>query len=188
MNDRIDEVTNELEQVTQGTRSAFGSLSHDQLNWKPMPDGWSIAQCLAHLIMINSLYFPVLASMRAGRAKPTFWERYSPLSGLLGKLLIKTLSPEHLKKMKTNRKAEPSTSEIDVGILDRFAQHQTELIEHLRQIPYSVDRGRTIVTSPLHRWVTYSLDDCVTILVVHEKRHFQQAKRVMEAEGFPRPA
>lgn len=187
MNNRIDGLTNELEQVTRGTRAAFGSLSHDQLNWKPIAGGWSIAQCLHHLITINSLYFPLLASMRAGPHKPTFWERYSPLSGLFGKLLIKTLSPEYRRKMKTSPKAEPSTSEID-GILDRFAQHQLELIERLRRIPHGVDRQRTIVTSPLLRWVTYSLDDCLTVLVVHEKRHFLQAKRVMEAEGFPRQA
>lgn len=36
MNNRIDGLTNELEQVTRGTRAAFGSLSHDQLNWKPI--------------------------------------------------------------------------------------------------------------------------------------------------------
>ncbi len=35
MSDRIDEVIRELEGVTQGTRTAFGSLSDDQLNWKP---------------------------------------------------------------------------------------------------------------------------------------------------------
>lgn len=188
MNDSIDELAKELEEVTQGTRAAFANLSRDQLNWKPMADSWSIAQCLDHLITINSLYFPLLASMRTGPARPTFWERYSPLSGLLGKLLIKTLSPEYPKKTKTSPKAEPSASEIDDGILDRFSQHQAELIEHVRQIPNSVDRGGTIVTSPLVRWVTYSLDDCLTILVVHEKRHFQQAKRVMEAEGFPQAA
>lgn len=185
MDDRIDELANELEQVTQSTRAAFGRLSRDQLNWKPTADGWSIAQCLDHLITINSLYFPRLASLRTGPGRPTFWERYSPFSGLLGKLLIKTLSPEYPRKMKTSPKAEPSSSRIDDGILDRFVRHQAELIEHLQRIPHSVDRGTTIVTSPLLRWVTYSLDDCLTILVVHEKRHFQQAMRVMEAEAFP---
>jgi hypothetical protein len=62
------------------------------------------------------------------------------------------------------------------------------LIAHYRGIPHSLDRERTIVTSPLLRWVTYSLDDCLTILVVHEKRHFLQARRVMEVGGFPKLA
>jgi hypothetical protein len=188
MNDRIDEVAKELGEVTQGTRATFGSLSRNQLNWKPGPNRWSIAQCLDHLITINSLYFRLLESIGTGAAKPTLWERYSPLSGTLGKLLIKTSSPEYPKKVKTSPKAEPSTSEIDLGILDRFAQHQGVLIGHLRSIPFDIDRERTIVTSPLLHWATYSLDDCITILVAHEKRHFQQAQRVMEAEAFPSPA
>src|SRR5690554_5899279 len=109
---------------------------------------------------MNRLYFPLLESLRAGPRKSMHWERYSPFSGLLGKALIKTLSPEHPRRTKASPKAEPSMSEIDTGILDRFARHQAELIEHIRQVPNSVDRGRTIITSPLLRWVTYSLDDC----------------------------
>jgi uncharacterized damage-inducible protein DinB len=184
MDDRLTQLAAELEQITRGTREAFGRLPQDRLNWKPGPDRWSIAQCLDHLIVINRLYFPLLASMKSGSPTATFWERHSPFSGLLGRLLIRTLSPEYARKLKTNRKAQPSTSEIDDRIVDRFTRHQSELIEHVREIPQSVDRRSTIVTSPLLRWVTYSLDDCLTILVVHEKRHFQQAMRVMQTEGF----
>jgi hypothetical protein len=36
--------------------------------------------------------------------------------------------------------------------------------------------------------MTYTLDDAYTVLVEHSKRHIRQAKRVMEAEGFPKAA
>ena len=36
------------------------------------------------------------------------------------------------------------------------------------------------------KFVTYSLMDAYTILVFHERRHFMQAGRVLQAEGFPR--
>lgn len=186
MTDRIDEVVRELEEVTQGAQGTFGHLSDDQLNWKPAAESWSIAQCFDHLITINRLYFPLFESLSMGTAELTFWERYSPLSGFLGKFLIKTLSPEYPKKTKTSPKAEPSASAIAPGILDRFTQHQSELIGHLRKLPPGLDPRRTIITSPLLRWVTYSLDDCLTILVVHERRHLQQARRVTEAGEFPK--
>lgn len=134
---------------------------------------------------MNGFYFPLLESLRAGAPKPTLWERLSPLSGLFGSLLIKSMAPENARKVKTSAKAEPSRSEIDVRVLDRFARHQAELISLVRGIPPTVDRRRTIVTSPLLSFVTYNLDDCLTLLVVHEQRHFRQAKRVMDAEGFP---
>jgi hypothetical protein len=40
---------------------------------------------------------------------------------------------------------------------------------------------KTIITSPLAGFVTYSLDDCLTILIVHERRHVLQAKRVVQS-------
>jgi uncharacterized damage-inducible protein DinB len=187
MSDRIDQVVNDLDQVAQRAQVAFLRLSTEQLNWKSAPESWSIAQCLDHLITINRLYFPLLESLKAGPAQRTLWEKYSPLSGFLGKTLIRTLSPEYSKKTKTSSKAEPSASHIGAAIVDRFVQHQAELIAHLRQLPLSVDRKNTIITSPLLRCVTYSLDDGMTILVVHEQRHLLQAMRVMEADGFPKP-
>jgi hypothetical protein len=181
MGAHIDRIVTDLEQVTRNSRTAFSALSNEQLNWKPAPASWSVAQCLDHLITINRLYFPLLETLKAGPAKPTSWERYSPLSGFLGKALIKALSPNQSRKTKTRPMAEPSASVIDDGVVDRFVRHQTELIGHLKAIPPSVDLKKTIVTSPLLRWVTYSLEDCVTILAVHEQRHFLQATRVMEA-------
>jgi len=185
MRDRIDHIVNHLEQVTQSVQAVFGGLSSEQLNWKPASESWSIAQCLDHLITINRLYFPLLESLKTGPATLTLWERCSPLSGSLGKTLIKTLSPAHPKKTKTSAKAEPSDSQIEGGIVDRFVQHQSEWTAHLRNIPLSVDLKKTIITSPLLRWVTYSLDDGMTILAVHAQRHFLQARRVMETDGFP---
>jgi hypothetical protein len=46
---------------------------------------------------------------------------------------------------------------------------------------------KIVVTSPAVSagFVTYSLLDAYRIIVVHEQRHFQQAKRVTDERGFP---
>jgi hypothetical protein len=181
---RFDDGIQDLEALTRRAQADFGGLSGAQLNWKPAAGSWSVAQCLDHLITINALYFPLFEALREGGRNPTFWERYSPFSGLLGRLLIRSLSPDNPRRTRTSRMAEPSASTIDDGIVARFAQHQAELIEHLRRLPPSADGG-TIITSPLLRGVTYSLDDGVRVIVVHEQRHLQQARRVVEAPGFP---
>ena len=184
MSDRVDQTIRELERVTQRVVEEFGSLSTSQLNWKSSPKSWSVGQCLDHLIVINGLYFPLFASLREGQRTTSSWERHSPFSALLGRLLIKTLSPGYRRKVKANAKAEPSTSEIDHDIVHRFTQHQAELVTHLRGLS-GLDGRATIITSPLLGWVTYSLDDCVTIVSVHEQRHVDQAERVLRAAGFP---
>lgn len=88
MNERIRHAINTLEEVTADVRAAFGSLSTEELNRRPDDGGWSVAQCLDHLITINTLYFPLLDSMRVGPPTPSVWERFSPLSGIFGRLLI----------------------------------------------------------------------------------------------------
>jgi hypothetical protein len=171
--------------VTEQVARHFGNLDERQLNWKPAAKSWSIAQCLDHLITINSLYFPVFEKMRSADVSASIRERYSPFSGFFGRYLIRILSPEYGKKTKTSKKAYPSNSSIDAGIAERFAEHQEKLSDHILKISPEFDLKTTIITSPLMSFVTYSLDDCLTILAVHEERHLLQAKRVMEVDGFP---
>ena len=186
MKNDVSKVCSDLQQVADDARSTFGSLSVEQLNWKPAEKSWSIAQCFDHLITTHSLYFPLFERLAADEAKATSWESYSPLSGFFGRFLIKSLRPENEKKYKTTTKAYPSASEISGDIIERYCEHQAQLIEHLRKLPPDIDPAKTIVTSPLMGLVTYSLDDCYTILAVHGPRHFNQAKRVMETGGFPK--
>jgi hypothetical protein len=186
MNERLVQVTAELQKTADEARASFGSLSAEQLNWKPAEKSWSIAQCFDHLITTHGLYFPLFERMAKGGVAQSSWEKHSPLSGFFGRFLIKSLDPKNQKKMKTTSKAFPSSSEIDGDIIERFANHQNQMIEHLRALPSDIDPARTIVTSPLFGLVTYSLDDTFTILVVHCQRHFGQAQRVTQTEGFPK--
>ncbi len=185
MND-ISTVCSDLKTVADDARSIFGSLSKEQLNWKPAEKSWSVAQCFDHLITTHSLYFPQFEKLTTGDVKQTTWENRSPLSGFFGRFLIKSMRPENLKKMKTTSKAQPSSSEIGADIIGRFAEHQDKIITVLKNLPADIDASKQMITSPLLSIVTYSLDDTFTILVVHCQRHFGQAKRVMENEGFPK--
>ena len=177
--ERTASVVADLEKISSDVRAEFGGLNGEQLNWKSDEKSWSVAQCLDHLITINSLYFPIFEKMRAGEVANTFLEKYSPLSGFFGRYLIKAMRPENPKRMKTSPKAFPSTSDISPDIVERFEKHNRELSEHIGGISSEVDL-KTIITSPLAGFVTYSLDDCLTMLVVHEQRHVLQASRLME--------
>jgi hypothetical protein len=186
MTSRIESVASELSQVATDAKTQFGGLTTEQLNWKPAEKSWSVAQCLDHLIVTHSLYFPLFERLAAGEARSTFWERVSPLSGFFGRFLIKSLDPVNVKPMKTTSKAYPSASEIGGAIIERFVEHQQQMIAALRRLPATVDPATTIITSPLLGVVTYSLDDTFTILTHHCRRHFNQAKRVTATDGFPR--
>ena len=181
----ISNLCADLKRQGADAQATFGSLSAAQLNWKPAPKSWSIAQCFDHLITTHSLYFPLFEKLAKRDTKQTFWETFSPLSGFFGRFLIKSLRPENVKPMKTTSRAFPSSSGIGGDIIDRYVVHQDQLVEAIEKVPAAVDPQKTIVTSPLMGLVTYSLDDCYEIIAVHGPRHFNQAKRVMGRDGFP---
>lgn len=185
MEDRISNVCSDLQQTAADARSTFGSMTTQQRSWRPDEKSWSVAQCFDHLITTHGLYFPLFERLSVGNITPSFWEKNSPLSGYFGRFLVKSLRPENPKKMKTTARAQPSASAIDDSIIERFCEHQDKMIEHLRKLPADIEPEKLTITSPLLGFITYSLDDCFTILVAHCQRHFGQAKRVMETEGFP---
>lgn len=185
MSSRAADASSALLALADDARALFGQLTLEELNWRQAPARWSVAQCFEHLITTQSHYLPLLARLAAGTAKPTTWERFSPLSGLFGKMLIRSLDPANRAKTKTTATAQPPGTPIDDRVIARFSEHQRELVRHLEALPPGLDPRRVTVTSPLSSFVTYSLEDCFTILVVHGRRHFAQAERVLTDPGFP---
>jgi hypothetical protein len=62
---------------------------------------------------------------------------------------------------------------------------QQERLLRLMEASRELDLDGITITSPVLRFVTYSLMDACRIIVVHEQNHFVQATRVMESHGFP---
>jgi len=172
-----------VNKVASEAKSVFGNLSVTQLNWKPSSDRWSVAQCFDHLITSNKGYFPVVENVLAGK-KQTFWESMPLLPKLAGKMLIKSLDPASTRKIRAPKKFQPSESNISGSVIDDFAAQQAEIVGKMRATEH-LDLGRIIITSPVAAVVTYSLMDAYRIIVVHERRHFEQARRVMEESAFP---
>ncbi|HEU0252398.1 MAG TPA: DinB family protein [Pyrinomonadaceae bacterium] len=170
--------------IADETSSTFGNLSVAQLNWKPSPERWSVAQCFDHLITANKGYFPVIENVLAGK-KRTFWQSMPVLPGLAGRLLIKSLDPSTTRKVKSPKRFEPAQSSISGSIINDFVAQQGRIVEKMKATEH-LDLENIVITSPAAAVISYSLIDAYRIIVVHEQRHFQQAKRVTEEPAFPK--
>jgi hypothetical protein len=184
MNDELPALITEAQAIATDVRNTFGHLNATQLNWKPSAEQWSVAQCFAHLIAINSGYFPIIERVVRGEHKPSLHERLPLLPRLFGSLVLSAVKPEASRKLKANARFEPSASAIDADIIAKFEAHQRAVVDHMRMTE-GVDLRRLIITSPVASIATYSLLDAYRILVAHERRHMAQAGRVMESSGFP---
>jgi hypothetical protein len=182
---RLGALLDELGAVTSDARGVFGGLSAAQLNWKPSPERWSVGQCFDHLIVTNRCFFADMERIASGTHKASLWGRVSPLSGVFGRLILGSLDPEKGRNTKAARVFQPASSDVAADVVEQFAGHQEELAARMRATA-GVDLARTIVTSPVTAVATYSLLDAYRIIVAHERKHFEQARRVTEAGGFPR--
>jgi DinB superfamily len=172
-----------IHQVGVDTKTTFGHLSPSQLNWKPSAERWSVGQCFDHLINSNKGYLPIFDDVLKGR-KQSVWESMPLLPGLAGKLLIKSLDPASTRRIKAPKRFEPAQSDINASVIDDFVDQQTRIAEKMKSTEH-LDLEKIVITSPALGAVTYSLMDAYRIIVVHEHRHFQQAKRVTEESAFP---
>jgi hypothetical protein len=183
MDERIAQITSDMQGIAEDATATFGNLTGEQLNWKPAENSWSVGQCLDHLIKTSEQFYPEFDKLAAGNRQNKFWENWSPFTGFFGSFLVNAVKNDS-KKVKAPSKSIVPPSDIPADIVERFAQNVAETngkIEACRD----ANREKTVVTSPFLSLMTYKLDDAYSVLVEHSKRHIRQAKRVMEADGFP---
>lgn len=185
MNEELPKLIDEANAIADDARESLGQLNAQQLNWKPSPQQWSVAQCLDHLIVINSTYFPILQKIARDGYRPSLQERLPLLPRFFAWMVLKAVSPETKSKFKTARHVEPSSSAIAGDIVARFKAHQEEVIRHMRMTE-KLELSNIIITSPVASFAAYSILDAYKIMVTHERRHLLQAERVMESPGFPK--
>lgn len=184
MSNNADRLINEYQTISENAKKIFGGLSNEQINWRPRADAWGVGQCFDHLIKSNQEFEPQFQEMETGNRKQTFWQSYSPLSGFFGNFLLNSLKNDS-RKFKAPSKAIVPPSDIPADIIEQFAAHQNDICEKIKLLD-RLDWSKTIVTSPFFRLMTYRLDITFDISIEHEKRHFRQAERVLQTEGFPK--
>lgn len=173
-----------LRKAAQFMQNEFGSLTAEQLNWKPDADSWSIGQCLDHIVVVDTLYFPTFDQIREGTYTMGFWEKWSPFSGAFGRMLVNQLTEVATRKFKSPKSFRPDTRKIGTEVIARFHKHQDTMIEFIESLePGSA--GKIRLSSPASKFITYNLANALQMLVQHQYRHLNQAIRVKNREGFP---
>jgi hypothetical protein len=171
--------TSTLDDISRQTLIEFRSLTSEQLNWKPNLNTWSIAQNLDHLIVVNETYYPVLASLKSGTYRTPFIAKIGFIVSFLGKTVLNAVQPDRKKKMKTFPIWEPTTSNVIGDILNKFQNHQNELIQKIEGAKELVEKG-IVISSPVNKNIVYKWEIAFDIIVSHEQRHLEQAKEILQ--------
>lgn len=183
--DLLQAIVVDTEMNSTRARELVSGLSEAQLNWKPAPGSWSIAQCLEHLTVategFDQYFQKAIASGREKRAVDGAIP-YRPTR--LGGWLIKQLVPEATRKVPAPKIFRPAESSSIKGALERFLQQQERFVKFVKDAT-GIDYNKTKLRSPVTPLMRYSLADAFVLTVVHGRRHLGQAQRVRETPGFP---
>ena len=179
-----DEIALELREIGSDAATYFGRFDARALNWRPDATRWSVAQCLEHLVTANRLMFQAAEDAMSGSAPSTLWRRLPLLPAIWGSMLIRSQAPSTSRRFKAPAVAQPASSDISPDIVDRFVQQQRLAVDVLATLDEQ-RAARTIMTSPFARVITYRVLDGWRLVVAHNHRHIEQAKRVSRTPGFP---
>lgn len=173
-----------LKETTDLFNNTFGHLTEVELNWKPNSEVWSIAQNIHHLITTNEQYHKTIEAIRNGSATLPFIARFDFITRFLGNSIYNALEPTNHKKIKTFSVFEPNQgSNFKDDILDKFGQHQKEMITFLYDCQDLLEKNQ-IISSPVNRYIVYTLEKAFDIITIHELRHYNQASDLLKLRKF----
>jgi hypothetical protein len=173
----LAEVLAEIRAVAEGAKNVFADLDEAQLNWKPDPNRWSVGQCFEHLVTSNRLMVDAAKSAIANPPS-SIWQKWRWWSKVWGREMIRTQGPVVGRKFTTPAKSTPP-SHAPADIVARFITQHHELDVWIRGLDEA--RVGAIMASPFVGIITYSVMDGLRLLVAHDWRHLEQARRVLAA-------
>ena len=142
-----------------------------------------MAQCFEHLLTSNRLMLSSADDALNPAHPQSVWQRLPVLPGVMGRIMVRSQAPETTRKFKAPTPARPSSSDIGADVIQRFVEQHRDAVVRVA----ALDEGRaarTIMSSPYVRFITYSVLDGWRLMVAHDRRHFEQARRVTAGGGI----
>jgi hypothetical protein len=182
---RSEELIQDLiERTRQNINSAelLKDKTEKALNYKARPESWSALECLEHLNLYGIFYLPEIAK----HINETPYPKETDFkSGILGNYFANSLLPkEKLNKMSTFKSMNPLNSKLDSSVLDNFLDQQIQMLELLDKARY-VSLNKTKTGISISRFIKLKLGDTFRVVIYHNQRHIEQAKRALA--GFITP-
>ncbi len=172
--DQVDETTAKFVDMTV-------NLTADQLRWRPTGERWSIAECVAHLLLTDMPYVKAIERQyAAGPVDPQPDKPY--MTTWLGRLMLNTVDPATARRVPTAGAFKPVT--VPADFVADFVKHQQILKKNIHD---SSNRNLNLVrvTSPVTKLLRFRLGECLHFLVIHQTRHLNQARVVRDDPSFP---
>ncbi len=172
--DFINQLETEVEVQLKEVIGVFQNFPEDLLLQPAADHGWSIAECFAHLNTYAEYYLPRIEKV-IDQALPID-ESLVYKHSFLGRYFINMMDPDRGKKKYKATKRHRPIVDNPHAIVSKFIQYLEYMLVLLNKA-----RGKNLlrksVTTSLSAWIKMNSGDAMLFVLIHNKRHLEQAKR-----------
>lgn len=180
----LQEYQRQIEAVNEDARDLIAGLSDAQINWRPTPAHWSIAECLDHLAVTNcQLIEGIKVALSDARSRGLTGRgpfRY----GIIGNMIVRSIEPPVKMKFKAPKIFKPRPDQSLEVVTRDFFTTQDELLRLIVEAN-GINLARVKVTSPVTKLIKLSLGQAFALIATHSRRHLWQARQVKGNQMFP---
>jgi hypothetical protein len=176
----IDQLESQLEAQLKKVISVFQNLPTEVLVQPGSNNGWSIAQCFAHLNSYADFYIPRIT--KAIDNAPPANEDCNFQHSLLGRYFIRSMDPDlSNKKFKAMKKHLPESVDDPHNEVAHFIAHLENLLALSRKARKK-NLAKSSISTSIASWLKINAGDALAFLIVHNKRHLKQARQLVKEE------
>jgi hypothetical protein len=183
-NPEIADLLAQVAALRRDARELTAGLSPAQLNWRPSPKRWSIAQCLEHLTRTVMLYperveaMLVEAKQRAARREKPYRE------SAFSRWFVRSMNPPVKLRVPTTKQVNPPP-DLDAERVKREFDAAHERLTSWIAAADGLSLRHARTTSPFNRMFRFTLGQVFALNTAHGRRHLWQARQVRAQPSFP---
>ena len=169
---------NDLEAADRRAAELSARLSDEEFLWQP-DEGrrWSVALCLDHLALSNTIYGASMTEALA-EARTRGWTRRGPAApGIFGRMFANSLEPPVKRRTRAPSKIQPRPARSRREILEQYRAAHDRVRELLRDAA-TLDVNRATFRNPFIGVVRVKVATGFRVISAHDRRHLWQAEQV----------
>ena len=167
-----------LSQTEDGVFNSLVGMSDAQLNFKPAPDRWSVADCIKHIAVTEHMLWQMTDAALKQASNP---EKRGDIKATDEQVV--QMIESRAKKVKTAPPMEPQNTpyKSTADALASFREAREKLIQFINTT--DADLRNHVVTFPAGTYDTYQM---ILFIGAHSNRHTQQMEEVKADPKFPK--
>lgn len=185
LNSELAEYSRQTAELKGRAAALLSGLSDVQYNWRPTAGSWSMAQCIAHVVLTDEIYIPVLEQCIVDARARGMLGSGAFRHGWLGNWFVRSMDAPAKRRFRNPKQITPPEQQTLAAGLANFKVIHDRVLLLVAQAN-GVDLARARFRSPFLRLLKLSLGQGIAVMLAHARRHLWQAGELRNHSDFPK--